>query len=72
VFDSTGWALEDKIVMDLFLDCASELGLGQELEIEHRPSDSKNPYDFFIAENLTPGSIDSHIKPAVSLLSQQG
>ena len=47
VFDSTGWALEDKVVMDLFLDCASELGLGQELEIEQMSKDTKNPYDFF-------------------------
>jgi L-lysine cyclodeaminase len=46
IFDSTGWALEDKGVMDLFLDCASQLGLGQELEIEHRSGDTKNPYDF--------------------------
>jgi ornithine cyclodeaminase/alanine dehydrogenase-like protein (mu-crystallin family) len=72
VFDSTGWALEDKVVMDLFLDCASELGLGQELEIEHRPGDTKNPYDFFKAENLRIGNTDSHIKKAVSLLSAQG
>jgi ornithine cyclodeaminase/alanine dehydrogenase-like protein (mu-crystallin family) len=72
VFDSTGWALEDKIVMDLFLDCASELGLGQELDIEHRPGDTKNPYDFLKAENLKPGNTDSHIKKAVSLLSEQG
>ena len=72
VFDSTGWALEDKVVMDLFLDCASELGLGQELEIEHGPSDTKNPYDFVKAENLEIGIADSHIKKAVSLLSAQG
>jgi ornithine cyclodeaminase/alanine dehydrogenase-like protein (mu-crystallin family) len=72
VFDSTGWALEDKIVMDLFLDCASELGLGQELDIEHRPGDTKNPYDFLKAENLKTGNTDSHIKKAVSLLSPQG
>ena len=72
VFDSTGWALEDKVVMDLFLDCASELGLGQELEIEHRPGDTKNPYDFLKAENLKIGNTDSHIKKAVSLLSAQG
>jgi ornithine cyclodeaminase/alanine dehydrogenase-like protein (mu-crystallin family) len=72
VFDSTGWALEDKIVMDLFLDCASELGLGQELDIEHRPGDTKNPYDFLKAENLKTGNTDSHIKKAVSLLSSQG
>ena len=72
VFDSTGWALEDKVVLDLLLDCASELGLGQELEIEHRPADTKNPYDFFKAVNLKTGSTDSHIKKAVSLLSEQG
>lgn len=71
VFDSTGWALEDKVVMDLFLDCASELGLGQELEIEHRPSDTKNPYDFVKAENLITGVTDSQIKKAVSLFSAQ-
>jgi L-lysine cyclodeaminase len=72
VFDSTGWALEDKVVMDLFLDCASELGLGQQLDIEHRPGDTKNPYDFLKAENLKIGDTDSHIKKAVSLLSAQG
>lgn len=72
VFDSTGWALEDKVIMDLFLDCASELGLGQELEIEHRPGDTKNPYDFLKAENLKTGNADSLIKKAVSLLSAQG
>ena len=72
VFDSTGWALEDKVVMDLFLDCASELGLGQELEIEHKPGDTKNPYDFVNAENLLIGITDSHIKKAVSLFSAQG
>jgi len=67
VFDSTGWALEDKIVMDLFLDCASELGLGQEMEIEHLSSDTKNPYYFINAEDLTIGITDSQIKKAVSL-----
>ena len=72
VFDSTGWALEDKIVMDLFLDCALKLGLGQELEIEHRPNDTKNPYDFLKAENVRKGNTDSQIKKAVSLLSAQG
>ena len=71
VFDSTGWALEDKVVMDLFLDCASELGLGQELEIEHRPGDTKNPYDFLKDENKI-GNTDALIKKAVSLLSAQG
>ncbi|RZK13113.1 MAG: ornithine cyclodeaminase family protein [Flavobacterium sp.] len=72
VFDSTGWALEDKVVMDLFLDCALKLGLGQELEIEHRPEDTKNPYDFLKAESLNLGNTDSPIKKAVSLLPAQG
>lgn len=72
VFDSTGWALEDKVVLDLFLDCASELGLGLELEIEHRPSDTKNPYDFIKAENLKISNSDSPNKKAESLLSAQG
>ncbi|MHA4844092.1 ornithine cyclodeaminase family protein [Flavitalea antarctica] len=72
VFDSTGWALEDKVVMDLFLDCASELGLGQELEIENRPADTKNPYDFLTAESLRMDDKDSQFKKAVSLLSAKG
>ncbi|RYY09147.1 MAG: ornithine cyclodeaminase family protein, partial [Chitinophagaceae bacterium] len=72
VFDSTGWALEDKVMMDLFLDCASKLGLGQELEIEHRPGDTKNPYDFLKEENPHSGNPDTYIKKAVSLLSVQG
>ena len=72
VFDSTGWALEDKVVMDLFLNCASQLGLGQEVEIEHIPGDTKSPYDFIKAENLETGITYPHIKKAVSLFSAQG
>ena len=72
VFDSTGWALEDKVVMDLFLDCALELGLGRELEIEHRPEDTKNPYDFLKAHNVPPHYAEYPVEKAVSLLSAQG
>lgn len=71
VFDSTGWALEDKVVMDLFLECALELGLGQELEIEQIPSDTKNPYNFVVAWKPEIGSLDSKIKKAVNLSSTQ-
>ena len=46
IFDSTGWALEDQVTMELFLECASELSLGQEIEIENLSADAKNPYDF--------------------------
>lgn len=46
VFDSTGYALEDQIVMNLFMDYAKELGRGQEVSIEGLQEDAKNPYHF--------------------------
>lgn len=46
IFDSTGWPLEDQVVMDLFLSYANKLGLGQMLNIEHESMDAKNPYHF--------------------------
>lgn len=48
VFDSTGWALEDQVVMDLFLDLANEFGIGLELAIENTSADAKNPYHYFL------------------------
>ena len=46
VFDSTGWALEDQVAMEMLLDYATELGLGTNLPIEHISDDPKNPYKF--------------------------
>lgn len=46
VFDSTGWALEDQIVMEQFMDYANDLGVGQEIEIEMISENAKNPYYF--------------------------
>lgn len=46
VFDSTGWALEDQIVMDLFMEHAHQLGRGQAIAIETLQEDAKNPYHF--------------------------
>ena len=46
VFDSTGWVLEDYVVMELFMEYAQELGLGTEMEIETMTGDAKSPYDF--------------------------
>ena len=46
VFDSTGWALEDKVVMDLFLDLAREFKIGNEVLLENISDDVKNPYHF--------------------------
>ncbi|WP_178989430.1 ornithine cyclodeaminase family protein [Winogradskyella schleiferi] len=48
VFDSTGWALEDQIVMDLFLDLAQEFKIGREIAIENISNDAKNPYNFML------------------------
>ncbi|MEO9892390.1 ornithine cyclodeaminase family protein [Aurantibacter sp.] len=48
VFDSTGWALEDQVVMDLFLELAQKFGIGFELDIENTSADAKNPYHFFL------------------------
>ncbi len=49
VFDSTGWALEDQVVMDLFLEIAKEFGIGLEVEIESVSEDAKNPYHFLLS-----------------------
>jgi len=46
VFDSTGWALEDWVVTDLFMEYAVELGLGTEVELESISEDAKSPYEF--------------------------
>lgn len=46
VFDSTGFSLEDLVVMDLFLGYASDMGLGLEIAIENMSLDAKNPYHF--------------------------
>ena len=48
VFDSTGWALEDQMAMELLMEYAQELELGQYIEIEHIPDDVRNPYDFML------------------------
>ncbi|WP_282123518.1 ornithine cyclodeaminase family protein [Algibacter mikhailovii] len=44
VFDSTGLALEDKVVMDLFLDQAEYLGIGKKIGLENINEDVFNPY----------------------------
>ncbi|MFF9778172.1 ornithine cyclodeaminase family protein [Streptomyces sp. NPDC013978] len=44
VFDSTGFALEDALAMEVFLQVAAEHGLGSRLQIEHHPADALDPY----------------------------
>ncbi|MEU3838469.1 ornithine cyclodeaminase family protein [Streptomyces sp. NPDC028635] len=44
VFDSTGFALEDALAMEVFLEVAAEYALGSRLSLEHHPSDAVDPY----------------------------
>jgi ornithine cyclodeaminase/alanine dehydrogenase-like protein (mu-crystallin family) len=46
VFDSTGWALEDHVALHLFMEYATELGLGVRAQVESIPEDAVNPYHF--------------------------
>ncbi len=46
VFDSTGWALEDRAAIHLLLDHANRLDLGVFMELEDISDDPMNPYDF--------------------------
>ena len=46
VFDSTGWALEDRVAAQFALDSARQLGIGEMMAIESMPIDCKNPYEF--------------------------
>lgn len=48
VFDSTGWALEDQVVMDLFLELADIFDIGQKIALENISEDAKNPYNFML------------------------
>lgn len=52
VFDSTGWSLEDAVVMELFTDYARQLGLGKEMQIEAIGGDAKSPYGFMETASL--------------------
>ncbi|MEM6395443.1 MAG: ornithine cyclodeaminase family protein [Bacteroidota bacterium] len=46
VYDSTGWALQDKVTFSLFMELAHKLGMGQRIAIENMSGDASNPYDF--------------------------
>ena len=46
VFDSTGFALEDDVAMQVLLEQCEQLGLGLELDLEAVGEDPLNPYDF--------------------------
>jgi ornithine cyclodeaminase/alanine dehydrogenase-like protein (mu-crystallin family) len=62
VFDSTGFALEDQVAMNILIELLEEFGLGQNVRIEHYTSDPKNPYCFA-------GPSSTRAGPAASRLS---
>lgn len=49
VFDSTGWALEDLVTLEMLIDYAGELGLGQHVALESVSEDPHDPYQFIHA-----------------------
>ncbi|MFE9790721.1 ornithine cyclodeaminase family protein [Streptomyces goshikiensis] len=44
VFDSTGFALEDHVALDVLLELGAELGLGTRIDIEYHPADALEVY----------------------------
>ncbi|HMR63511.1 MAG TPA: ornithine cyclodeaminase family protein [Anaerolineae bacterium] len=59
VFDSTGWALEDHVALEMMLDYAAELKLGTPLQIETTSIDPYNPYQF-VAETPRSAAVNGH------------
>ncbi len=51
VFDSTGFAMEDHIALDLLMEIAAELNLGQEQEIAAVSQQVESPYAFLYETN---------------------
>ncbi len=45
VFDSTGWVVEDQVVMSLIMRHAERLGLGRLVDLHHLPTDPMNPFE---------------------------
>lgn len=50
VFDSTGYALEDQVAMEMLFEYCDRYGLGDEIELEAAGGDPLNPYDFATAD----------------------
>lgn len=46
VFDSTGWALEDWVALEMMMDYAHDLHLGTHIQLESASFDPRDPYYF--------------------------
>ena len=51
VFDSTGFALEDQVAINLLLDWATEAGIGTWVTLESASAEVKNPYSFLTTKS---------------------
>lgn len=51
VYDSTGFAFEDHLALDVIMDSAEELGLGTKMAVECRPADALDPYSVLCDEH---------------------
>ncbi|WP_084737959.1 ornithine cyclodeaminase family protein [Cystobacter ferrugineus] len=54
VFDSTGIALEDQVVIEVLLTHAQNLGIGRLLQLESLADDPRDPYGFLRTEGVLP------------------
>jgi len=51
VFDSTGWALEDLVAVEMLMEMAAELNIGTSIQIESISAAPQNPYEFILSES---------------------
>jgi len=66
VFDSTGWALEDMICMEMLMEYAASFAVGRVFELESISSDCLNPYQFLFD---SPSEHEAHAaKPVEGLI----
>ena len=49
VFDSTGWALQDHVVMEILLRHSGRLRIGTAVQIESSSADPRDPYHFLLS-----------------------
>jgi ornithine cyclodeaminase/alanine dehydrogenase-like protein (mu-crystallin family) len=60
IFDSTGFALEDLVIVTLLCRYAQELGLGTSIDIEATSDDPKNPYSFLMTKQPKVSNLVKH------------
>lgn len=46
VFDSTGWSVEDQVIMDIIVEHAQRLNIGECISLHLKPTDPLSPYEF--------------------------